>query len=256
MTNDLLSLVTFDLPTGSFLLWWGPGWPLKTGRNIFFILILFVVEIFAKPSHEGNLISIKNLHPTQGAVGFLEVESKEKKFINLDEKKKKKLIEKSVVPVVVGLDKKMYMIDQHHYVSVARRQKVKKVYYEIVGDFSDSANLDVFWKKMQEHGWVYLKVNGVPIDPKDLPETIDKLVDDQYRSLAGQVREEGGFEKTTIPFAEFFWADYFRPQIQKSIVEFDFKKAVELAIEIAHIPAAAGLPGFKSEIPDKKAAGF
>ncbi len=229
---------------------------MNTTRNVFFIFFLFLVEIFAKPNLDGLLVKIKDLHPTQGAVGFLEVESKQKKFIRLDETKKKKLIKKSIVPVVLGLDKKMYMIDQHHYVSVARRERVKKVYYEIVGDLSDSANLDAFWKKMQEHGWVYLKVNGVPIDPKDLPETIDKLVDDPYRSLAGQVREEDGFEKTTIPFAEFFWADYFRPQIQKSIVESDFKKAVGLAKELVHVPAAAGLPGFTSEIPNKKAAGF
>jgi hypothetical protein len=44
---------------------------------------------------------------------------------------------------------------------------------------------------------------------KDLPKTVAGLIDDPFRSLAGELRRAGGFAKDTTPFSEFLWADFF-----------------------------------------------
>ena len=36
------------------------------------------------------------------------------------------------------------------------------------------------------------------------------LVDDPFRSLAGELRRVGGYAKDTTPFSEFLWADFLR----------------------------------------------
>jgi DNA-binding winged helix-turn-helix (wHTH) protein len=54
------------------------------------------------------------------------------------------------------------------------------------------------------HGW-----NCRPYS--DLPESVDKLTDDPFRSLAGELRSPGGFAKDTTPFSEFI-AKPFEPR--------------------------------------------
>jgi hypothetical protein len=38
---------------------------------------------------------------------------------------------------------------------------------------------------------------------KDIPKSVRDLVDDPFRSLAGELRRAGGFAKDTTPFSEF-----------------------------------------------------
>jgi hypothetical protein len=42
----------------------------------------------------------------------------------------------------------------------------------------------------------------------DIPKRVSDLVDDPFRSLAGELRRAGGFAKDTTPFSEFLWADF------------------------------------------------
>ena len=59
------------------------------------------------------------------------------------------------------------------------------------------------------------------------------LVDDPFRSLAGELRRAGGFAKDTTPFSEFLWADFLRRRVKRKIVENDFDHALEKALELA-----------------------
>ena len=53
----------------------------------------------------------------------------------------------------------------------------------------------------------------------DIPKSIDALIDDPFRSLAGGLRRVGGFAKDTTPFSEFLWADFLRRgRVEKTIV--------------------------------------
>ena len=63
--------------------------------------------------------------------------------------------------------------------------------------------------------------------------TVAELIDDPFRSLAGELRRAGGFAKDTTPFSEFLWADFLRRRVKRETVEADFKHALEKALELA-----------------------
>ena len=73
--------------------------------------------------------------------------------------------------------------------------------------------------------------------------------DDPYRSLAGCVRNAGGYAKDTQPYAEFLWADFFRSRIAVAEIQASRKghlvpEVVTRAVEIASDDAARYLPGW------------
>ena len=84
-----------------------------------------------------------------------------------------------------------------------------------------------------------------PHDPNHLPEDVRSLADDPFRSVAWQVRKRGGYDKSSLPFAEFKWAQYFREHIKTYPTRADFEQAVIEALAIAHAPGAKNLPGYK-----------
>ena len=77
-----------------------------------------------------------------------------------------------------------------------------------------------------------------------IPKKITGLVDDPFRSLAGELRRVGGFAKDTTPFSEFLWADFLRRQLKRKAVEADFDGALEKALKLAKSGDADYLPGW------------
>ena len=67
---------------------------------------------------------------------------------------------------------------------------------------------------------------GVRRHYSDIPRSITELVDDPFRSLAGELRRAGGFAKDTTPFSEFIWADFLRRRMKRKAVERDFERAI------------------------------
>jgi hypothetical protein len=121
---------------------------------------------------------------------------------------------------------------------------VKEACCSVEADFS-SMRLKDFWLEMNERSWVHpLDENGVRHSYSFLPESLKKLVDDVYRSLAGFVRDAGGFRKTDAAFVEFIWADFFRRNIAIEEVTSDFRGAVRHARRLAQSPLAKRIPGF------------
>ena len=98
---------------------------------------------------------------------------------------------------------------------------------------------------MDNKRWVYPYDNkGERCHFKDLPKSIKDLKDDPYRSLAGLVRNGGGYAKDQTPFSEFLWADFFRPRIAASRISKQQSQAVRAAIKLAHSREARYLPGW------------
>ena len=58
------------------------------------------------------------------------------------------------------------------------------------------------------------------------------------------MRRSGGFAKDTTPFSEFLWADFLRRKIARKVVEDNFSKAIEKALEFAKDDDAIYLPGW------------
>jgi hypothetical protein len=84
----------------------------------------------------------------------------------------------------------------------------------------------------------------------DIPKGVTGLVDDPFRSLAGELRRAGGFAKDTTPFSEFLWADFLRRRLKRKVVERDFDQALEKALELAKGIEANYLPGWCGPVPE------
>ena len=98
---------------------------------------------------------------------------------------------------------------------------------------------------MDCNNWLHAyDAEGRRQDSKDLPRHVGKMIDDPFRSLAGEVRRAGGYAKSAAPYTEFLWADFFRDRIKRHMVEAKFTKAVDKAVEFARSKDAAYLPGF------------
>ena len=76
-----------------------------------------------------------------------------------------------------------------------------------------------------------------------------QLIDDPFRSLAGELRRAGGFAKDTTPFSEFLWADFMRRRMKRRDVEKDFNDAMIEALKLAKSEEANHLPGWCGPVP-------
>jgi hypothetical protein len=190
-------------------------------------------------------VEIHRLRPTQITVGMIEVHDKRDKLLSLKKSEQQEFLEAHAIPAVWGPDGKLYITDHHHLGRACDEAGVETAFFLVEDDFS---NLPIaqFWPKMAAAHWVHpIDQAGKPRPFEDLPDHLQKLVDDPYRSLAGYVRDAGGYEKTPTAFAEFLWADFFRPRVAIGPTRPDFHKSVDHAMKIATSPDAAHLPGYK-----------
>jgi hypothetical protein len=188
---------------------------------------------------------IKELRPTQLTVGMLEVEVKRKRLAALSDEARKEFLEAHPMPAVLGPEGEVYITDHHHLARAALEAKVEEACFEIVADFSRLA-VKEFWRAMDKRSWVHpLDEHGVRHTYSFIPTRLDRLTDDVYRSLAGFVRDAGGFKKVDAAFVEFIWADYFRRNVAIEDVRADFKAAVRRAKHLARSPHAKRIPGYK-----------
>ena len=189
-------------------------------------------------------IPIASLRPTQITVGDREVKDKRKRLRKRGAKKIGNFLGDHMIPVILGPKKRHYVIDHHHLALSLYQEGVKNVLVTIVADLSELAP-DDFWLVLDHHSWVHpYDENGRRRDFAKIPKSIDKLKDDPFRSLAGELRRAGGFAKDTTPFSEFLWADFLRRRIKRSSVEKDMTAALKQALILAKSLDANYLPGW------------
>jgi hypothetical protein len=189
--------------------------------------------------------AINTLHPIQLTVGMIEVQDKRTHLASLKPQDQRDFMQAHPMPAVIGPGGNLYITDHHHLGRAALEAGVAKGFFLVEADLS-SGSLDDFWKEMDRNLWVHpLDGNGVRHYYATIPQHLKKLVDDAYRSLAGYVRNAGGFEKTPTAFAEFVWADFFRRAIPIEDVKADFQAAVWTGLSLAQGKLAKGLPGYR-----------
>jgi hypothetical protein len=190
-------------------------------------------------------VEIHRLRPTQITVGLIEVHDKRDKLLALSKHDRQDFLQEHPMPAVWGPDGKLYITDHHHLGRACCEADLDTAFFCIEDDFS-KVSIAQFWPKMNESKWVHpIDQHGTVCPFTDIPNHLQQLRDDPYRSLAGYVRNEGGYDKTPTAFAEFLWADFFRPQVTIGPTRPDFDSAVAAALKLARTPAAAHLPGFK-----------
>ena len=110
---------------------------------------------------------------------------------------------------------------------------------------------NAFWGVLDNRGWAIRSTPGRRRHYGAIPKTIAELIDDPFRSLAGELRRVGGFAKDTTPFSEFLWADFLRRKMPRKSVEANFAKAVEKALGFAKSKDAVYLPGWCGAASDE-----
>lgn len=189
-------------------------------------------------------VSIKSLRPTQLTVGLIEVATKKKRLEAMKPKEQSEFLEEHPMPVVIGPAKKLFITDHHHLARAALDAGIDGGFFTVEADLS-SHDLASFWEKMNENQWVHpLDHFGVRHIYASLPAHLEDLVDDVYRSIAGFVRDAGGYQKTDTAFAEFIWADFFRRNIPVEEVTANFDAAVNDGLRLARSHLAHSIPGF------------
>ena len=107
------------------------------------------------------------------------------------------------------------------------------------------------WVFLDNRSWLHpFDEHGRRREYSDVPASVSDLVDDPYRSLAGELRRIGGFAKDTTPFSEFLWADFLRRRVKRKLVDEDFEHALEKSMELAKSSDADYLPGWCGPLQD------
>jgi hypothetical protein len=195
-------------------------------------------------------VRLKNLRPTQITVGLREVDERRMHWRESGGKKKGMFLGTHMIPVVLGPKNRHFVIDHHHLARALIEEGVKDVLVSVVARLN-RLNEDAFWIVLDNRGWMH------PFDAKgrrrhysDIPNSIAKLVDDPYRSLAGALRRAGGYSKETTPFSEFLWADFLRRRIKRHMVTKEFDKALGEALRLSKLKEADYLPGWCGRVDD------
>ena len=141
---------------------------------------------------------ILSLRPTQMTLGMTEVERKRAAWNKRKSEDLAKFLAAHMVPVITGLAGEPYLIDHHHLARALYEEGVRSVFVTVIADLS-RLPVEHFWNMMSFHSWVH------PYDSKgrrcpysELPKTVKTMADDPYRSLAGELRNLGGFAKDFI----------------------------------------------------------
>jgi hypothetical protein len=177
-------------------------------------------------------------------VGMREVMAKRKGWRKHPDRKKATFLGTHLIPVVWGPKEEYYVIDHHHLALALHKEGVKEIATTVVADLRRLPQ-DAFWVFLDNRGWLHPFDNrGRRRTYAEVPRRITALKDDPYRSLAGELRQSGGFAKDTTPFSEFLWADFLRRQIKPRRLEQNFSAALAQALKLAKSDAADFLPGW------------
>ena len=120
-------------------------------------------------------IPILSLRPTQMTVGMREVKEKRKRWREHKSKKKQaELLGKHMIPVVLGPDKRHYVVDHHHLARALHEEGVKDILVTVIADLT-MVDRDAFWGVLDNKRWVYpYDAKGDRHHFKDLPKNCSR----------------------------------------------------------------------------------
>ena len=188
-------------------------------------------------------VRIADLRPTQITVGMREVEEKRRAWRDKGAKAAT-FLGTHMVPVVLGPKRRAYILDHHHLALALHLEGVEHVLTSVAADLS-ALDKETFWFVLAHKNWLHIyDATGKLRTHDDIPKTVAGLIDDPYRSLAGELRHAGGYAKETAYYSEFLWADYLRRTVPAKLVAKDFDAALRRATELARDAHASYLPGW------------
>jgi hypothetical protein len=192
-------------------------------------------------------VAIRDLVPTQVTAGMREVYIKRKRWREKNSHEAATYLNRHHIPVILGPDRRHYMIDRHHLALALHQEGVREVPISIIANMNN-LSLDDFRTILKSCNWTHPFDNeGRRCSYDEMPATVDDLIDDPFRSLAGELKRAGGYAKNRAPFSEFRWADFLRRRIAHHLIERDFPYTLALAMKLAQGNEAAALPGWRGD---------
>lgn len=189
-------------------------------------------------------VPIDDLRPTQITVGLREVHAKAREWRQRPRDSAGKFLGSHMIPAVIGPDGHPWIVDHHHLALAMHHEKVSEVMVSVLAHL-DHLPEKRFLAFMDSHNWLHpYDEHGRRREFDDLPRHLTGLVDDPYRSLAGELRQAGGYAKSPVPYTEFLWADFLRDRIAARDLEADFDAAIATALPLARSKEAKHLPGW------------
>ena len=148
-----------------------------------------------------------------------------------------------MIPVIMGPRDRYYVTDHHHLARALHEEGVERVLVTVIANLRRLERAS-FWFVLDNHNWMHpFDDQGRRRRYEDIPTSVKDLVDDPFRSLAGELRRAGGFAKDTTPFSEFLWADFLRRRMKRKFVQKDFGGALKRALKLARTLDADYLVG-------------
>ena len=126
---------------------------------------------------------------TQITLGFREVDQKRKdSAVCLAGEDGGAFLGRHMIPTVIGPKERHYIIDNHHLARALHEEGVHDVLVSVAANLS-TLSKSSFWIFLDNRAWCHpYDTSGRRTDFADIPASIDKLQDDPYRSLAGDLR--------------------------------------------------------------------
>jgi hypothetical protein len=189
-------------------------------------------------------VTIGDLRPTQITVGMREVRTKREAWRKKKNDRGAEFLGQHMVPVILGPKDRYYVLDHHHLTRALYDEGVKDVLVTVIAKLN-RLERDAFWFVLDSRDWMHpFDDRGRRRGYEDIPKSVEDLIDDPFRSLAGELRRVGGFAKDTTPFSEFLWADFLRRRMTRKAVERDFDGTLRHALKLAKSEDADYLPGW------------
>jgi hypothetical protein len=187
---------------------------------------------------------IAELHPTQPQVGRKEVNFKIKlygKMRKKDPEAFEKLKKEKIVPVVIGPDENLYLVDHHHTSLALWQVGEDEVYMKVQANWSKmlknqpmEKRMKKFWQRMEKSGWAWLeREDGTRVDPlgADMPHHLAETDNSRIRGLVWKLLQDKHIEAQEVDYYEFMVGKYLNEK-GIAVKAGNFKKAYNEAVEL------------------------
>lgn len=186
------------------------------------------------------------------------------KFKNESWESIQKYLDERPIPYVVTPDGKRMISDRHHlFVALKKGERILKerfpdkdinVSYLFLKTFKDKKPKK-FKKWLEDNKLVLLSSRGENKGWDNLPRSFDRMGDDYFRGIAWVLKKTKVVQNTTVPFAEFRWADTLRTKFPNLEEKWNWEQMKEVISYIKANPDEfKGLPGFDSNMPSLEKA--
>jgi hypothetical protein len=193
-------------------------------------------------------LPIARLHPTQMCIGLAEVRSRQVDFSQESREQRLRYLRTKPIPLVCLDGEHHWMVDRHHRMrSLIEIDPQAEAYgYEVL--HLSGLDRHGVLQELHSRGWLYLyDGRGLgPLPPTALPEDLNGLQDDPYRSLVWKLKKEGLIDPAPlIPFHEFRWAAWLRRRPLPPFSSSELEPALPSARTLVRSSAASHLAGWK-----------